>query len=195
MNFSLTFIWGDDNSRPPAEKTRTQLKKLNISHFFSKRFTFMVVPHGAGTPKQINIPVSFIVVTLAFWTLVTGWGSYLSARHVDYWRTQLSNQVLTLKVNYLVNQLDSASGFLDQVKQIEYQLQNLLKFSDEASLIKATIQNEKKPESTGGPTLRDQNDVTALLKLGVRDISWERLVEKSNFLNKRPKVALPATKN
>lgn len=164
-----------------VEKPGIMMRQINLKDLLSKRFTLMVVPHGAGKPRQINIPISFLVIVLTVWTLITGWGSYLSARHVDYWRTQLSNQVLTLKVNYLINQLDKASGFLDQVKQLEQQLQNLIKYPDEASLIKSTLNDQPQHNGTGGPTYRDQNDVTMLLDLGRQDVSWDRLVEKVNF--------------
>ncbi len=150
-----------------------------IKEIFSRRITFMLVPHGASRPRQINIPISLIIFFVLSWTGVTFWGSYLSAQHVDYWRTKLSNEVLALKVNYLSNELDRATGFLDQVKQLEAHLQDLLKYQDEASLIKGTLR--EKSSGTGGPTFVDQNDVTQILKLGKRDISWERLVAKVDF--------------
>src|SRR5205809_851393 len=87
--------------------------RANIRDLFSRKFTFLIIPHGPGNPKQINIHLSPIVLFLLLWTAVTGWGSYLSAQHVDYWRTKLNNQVLTMKVNYLMAQVDKNTGFLD----------------------------------------------------------------------------------
>src|ERR1044071_7943382 len=106
-----------------------------LMSLLSRRFTFLIIPHGAGNPKQINIHLSHILFLVLVWTAVTGWGSYLSAQHIDYWRTKLTNQVLTLKVNYLLNQLDQSSGFLDEVKGIEGQLRTMLQYKDEAALI------------------------------------------------------------
>lgn len=150
----------------------------------------MLVPHGSGKARQINIPISFILLTASVWTGITCWGSYLSARHVDYWRTKLSNEVLTLKVNYLINQIDKSSSFLDQVKQLEFQLQDMLKYRDEASLIKGSLKD--KLNGTGGPTAYDQNDVTHLLNSGSHDISWELLVEKTNVFKREAEGRISA---
>src|SRR5690349_4808384 len=87
-----------ESSMPP---NRQWLKKV-ASH----RFTFMMVPHGGGQPKQINIHISIIVLVTLTWAGITFWGSYLSAQHVDYWRTQVTNQAMKLKVRYLLAQLD-----------------------------------------------------------------------------------------
>jgi murein DD-endopeptidase MepM/ murein hydrolase activator NlpD len=152
-----------------------------VRNLFSRRFTFLIIPHGAGNPKQVNIHLSHIVLFLLIWTAVTGWGSYLSAQHVDYWRTKLSNQVLTMKVNYLVTQLDKNSGFLDQVKDIEGQLRDMLQYKDEASLIQQASPDHKSA-ATGGPTLGDQNELSHMLNHDEEDISWNRLVEKTGAM-------------
>ncbi len=156
---------------------------------FSRRFTFLIIPHGAGNPKQINIHLSHIIFFLLAWTAVTGWGSYLSAQHVDYWRTKLSNQVLTLKVNYLVNELDQSNGFLDEVKQLEAQLRDMLQYKDEAALIQDLPRTQPKP-ATGGPSLGDQNDLTNLLKNAQHDISWNLLMEKTGALKSGAKTRI-----
>lgn len=152
-----------------------------LRDLFSRRFTFLIIPHGAGNPKQINVHLSHLILLLFIWTAITGWGSYLSAQHVDYWRTKLNNQVLTMKVNYLVGQLDKNSGFLDQVKDIEGQLRDMLQYKDEASLIQGH-EIARKSSATGGPTLGDQNELTNLLKHSDQDISWNRIMEKSDVM-------------
>jgi murein DD-endopeptidase MepM/ murein hydrolase activator NlpD len=151
-----------------------------IKDLCSRRFTFLIIPHGAGNPRQINIYFSHIVIVLALWTLVTGWGSYLSAQHIDYWRTKVNNQVLTLKVNYLVSQLDQTTGFLDQVKGLEGQLKDMLQYKDESSLIQGTV--KKQASATGGPTDHDQRDLASILRNAPKDISWNRLIEKTGIM-------------
>jgi Peptidase family M23 len=153
----------------------------NIKTILSRRFTFMLIPHGSGHPKQINIPVSLIAIFFALWTGVTCWGSYLSAQHIDYWRTKLSNEVLRLKISYLLTQLDKNSGYLDQVKQMEAQLSTMLQYKNAAALIQEAP-TEKPSGATGGPTLADVNEVTSIMNHASSDISWKRLIEKADFV-------------
>jgi murein DD-endopeptidase MepM/ murein hydrolase activator NlpD len=139
------------------------------------RFTFMLIPHGVGKPRQINLHLSVLLVLFVAWTAVTFWGSYLSAQHVDYWRTQVSNQVLKLKVQYLMAQLDQTRGFIDEVKTVEGRLRELLRYAGKDADHQVSSADIK---ATGGPTAVEQNDVTRLLMSANTDVSWERLIDK-----------------
>ncbi|OVE78406.1 hypothetical protein BVX98_00150 [bacterium F11] len=153
------------------------MKGRKIRQFFTRRFTLMVVPHqGSGKTRQANIPLSFILTFFVAWTLITCWGSYLSARHIDYWRSQVSNKVLNLKVEYLTSQLDRSRDFLDEVKQVEHKLRGLLDYKSKYNII---TNQSLASNATGGPSLRDQNEITGLLVKKGMDVSWERLIEKA----------------
>jgi murein DD-endopeptidase MepM/ murein hydrolase activator NlpD len=147
----------------------------SIKDLFSRRFTFMIVPIGTGKTRQINFHFSVVMLFFFIWTVVTCWGSYLSAQHIDYWRTQLSNQVLQMKVNYLVAQIDQTRGFLDQVKQLEGNMRTLLQMNSEIAKSKDKINVEA---AAGGPTLADQADLLAILSHANPDITWKRLITK-----------------
>src|SRR5258706_12467683 len=149
-----------------------------VKKILSKRFTFMLVPHGGGNMKRFELHLSHVLILLAVWTGITFWGSYLSAQHIDYWRTRLANQVLTLKVNYLSSQLDQSRGFLDEVKQIDNQLRSLLQYKDESTLIQNSSDKNLNVKATGGPSVSDQKDLASLLKNSEHDISWDLLVDK-----------------
>jgi len=142
----------------------------------------MLIPHGSGNPRQLEIPLSLIVTLLLAWTGVTFWGSYLSAQHIDYWRTQISNQVLTLKVKYLLHQIDQTRSMLDEVKQVDGKLRAMLKALDakEQSVKKLPATED---DGTGGPSLADQDDVRRVLDQADPDITWKRLMEKANLLD------------
>lgn len=135
----------------------------------------MVVPDGAGKPRQISLHISVITLVLVGWIAVTALGSYFSAQHIDYWRTQISNKVLQSKVNYLLSEIDTSRGKMDEVKQIEVTLRQMLKLNTEAINVKK--QDNKEP-STGGPTPRDQGELVRLLENQPLNISWDRLFEK-----------------
>lgn len=139
----------------------------------------MIVPHGGSRPRQINIHFSMILLITFAWAGVTFWGSYLSAQHVDYWRTQLSNQAMKLKVQYLLVQLDRSREYLDEVKTVDAQLRDLLQYQNQAAVIK----NEKPKapgasNGTGGPSLADANDLSRMIQSVGPDMSWPALIQK-----------------
>jgi len=126
---------------------------------------------------------------LVVWTGVTFWGSYLSAQHIDYWRAHFSNQVLELKVRYLVNQLDKTRSFLDEVKQIEAKLREMLEYKNKQSLI-STEAALKLPSGRGGPSHLDEREVSQLLRQEGTNLSWERLVEKVNLMKNEAQIRI-----
>jgi len=153
---------------------------MNLTEALKKvltlRLTLMVIPHGAGRPRQVNIPFLLLFVGAVTWTGLTFWGSYLSAQHIDYWRTELKNKILTRKLNILVKELDKSRQFIDEVHHIEAKLRDLLRYDTPDAIIR-----DEKPASvraTGGPSTGDQNEITRLIETGILDLSWERLYEK-----------------
>ncbi|MBV9079848.1 MAG: hypothetical protein JO102_01875, partial [Elusimicrobia bacterium] len=145
-----------------------------IKKIFTYRLTFLMVPHGAGVPRQISVHLSFFLFLIATWSFVTFWGSYLSARHIDYWRTQASNQVLKMKVKYLLAQVEQTRGYLDEVKTVDGQLRQLLKYQNGSKLTRAD--ETASTDGAGGPTLADQNDLARSLDSLDPDVSWPRLM-------------------
>lgn len=156
-----------------------------IKYLLTYRFTFMVVPHGGIKPRQFNVPVVLILLFVFTWTGVTVWGSYLSAQHVDYWRSQASNQAMKLKIRYLLAQLDQSRAYLDEVKTVDGQLRELLQYQTADSLIKNELPKEKPAQTggaTGGPTTGDASDLSRVLQSMGADISWPSIVHKVGFM-------------
>lgn len=159
-----------------------------IKRFTQYKFTFMMVPHGASSARQVSIHLSFIIICFVAWTGITFWGSYLSAQHVDYWRTQLSNQVLKMKIQYLMTQLDHSREYLDQVKSIDGQLRDLLKYKNDKSILKNENLLETTPSALGGPVTNDQKEVEQALDDANPDLSWERLIDRVGSLKQEAKA-------
>jgi murein DD-endopeptidase MepM/ murein hydrolase activator NlpD len=158
------------------------LKDNWFKKILSARFTFMVVPHGGSRPRQVNIHFSFILIITLIWAGITFWGSYLSAQHVDYWRGQVSNQAMKLKIKYLLAQLDQSRQYLDEVKTVDAQLRELIQHQNEASILKndQPLKSQTAPhtDGTGGPTIADANELSRLLQGNESDLSWPILVNK-----------------
>lgn len=152
---------------------------IGIRKFLNHRFTFLLVPHGQGPARQFSFRMAHIVLAVTTWTAVTAWGSYLSARQVDYWRSEASNRMLKMKVEYLVAQINQSKDFLDEVKTVDGQLRQFLNYQTPVSLIKNEL--DVPHSASGGPTLQDQDDVTRLLDStdpNNRDLSWGYLKDK-----------------
>lgn len=165
------------------------MKRSWLKRILTYRFTFLLVPHGAGTPRQVSVHLSFVLFLTAVWAGVTFWGSYLSAQHVDYWRTQASNEVLKMKVKYLMAQVDQSRGYMDEVKSVDNQLRTLLKYQTES------MQKNGKTASAapaqpmaaaakgeGGPTSADMGDLARELARTDMDVSWSKMVEQVTLM-------------
>lgn len=147
--------------------------------------TFMVVPHGAAKPHQVHLHLPFLLFLGVVWTGITVWGTYLSAQHVDYWRANVSNEVLKLKIKYLISQIDQTRGYLDEVKTVDGQLRSLLKYKSGTSIIRNDPPTET--DASGGPTQVDQYDISQLLQNQEIDLSWERIIDKVSSFKKEAK--------
>jgi len=91
------------------------LKRSFVKSVLNYRFTFILVPHGASQSRQVSLPVFSLFLCLVLWSTVTAWVPIYppSCRLLA---AQASNEVLKLKVKFLLGQLDKSREFLDQVK-------------------------------------------------------------------------------
>lgn len=142
----------------------------------------MLVPHGGSHPRQISIHFSLIILLTITWTGITFWGSYLSAQHIDYWRTRISNHAMKLKIRYLVAQIDQSREYLDEVKTVDAQMRDLLKNQNAISVITTEKQEDVAHDGTGGPTLADMNDLTRIVQSVGPDISWNYLFNRVGLM-------------
>ena len=161
------------------------MQQSRLKKILTYRFTFLMVPHGAAQPRQISIHLSFLLIVALLWTGVTAWGSYLSARHVDYWRTEVSNEVLKMKVKYLLAQVDQVHGYLDEVKTVDSQLRELLKYQKGG--VKTASAVEPASLDAGGPTVIDQTDLSRSLDSLDPDLSWQRLMDRATTMRQEAK--------
>jgi murein DD-endopeptidase MepM/ murein hydrolase activator NlpD len=149
-----------------------------IKKWLSTRLTFMIVPHSGGKPRQIDLHISVLLLVFGTWSIVTLWGSYLSAQQVDYWRAQANNEATKLKVKYLLAQLDESRAYLDEVKTVDVQLRDLLQYRNTTALIKNEKAADAAPshDGTGGPSFADAASLTRMMSGMAPDLSWHELV-------------------
>lgn len=147
----------------------------------------MMVPHGSGRTFHLNIPLPLALVALVGWTTLTFWASYLSAQQVDYWRAELSNRVLRMKVQYLVDQVEKTRGFIDDVRHVEGQLRDLLGYKNKFSIISDETSADA---STGGPTASDAADLARTLASQPADLNWKKLIKHVKTLRMEAETRL-----
>lgn len=154
----------------------------NIRKGLSDRLTVMVVPHGTSKPRQLTISLSFLILSLVGWVGLTGWAAFIAAQHVDYWHSKMMNQMLTLKMAYLDWQVHQFSEKIDEVKEVEFRLQDLLRMGSR----KAIIQGDgswSEPAAQGGPTQEDSQRLRQILQTGIAKISWSDIQREIDNLN------------
>jgi murein DD-endopeptidase MepM/ murein hydrolase activator NlpD len=93
-----------------------------------------------------------------------------------------------MKVQYLTSQIDHSREYLDQVKTIDGQLRDLLKYKND----KGILHNETLlgVTATGGPMTQDQKDIEQTLDEKNPDLSWERIINKVGSFKQEARARL-----
>jgi murein DD-endopeptidase MepM/ murein hydrolase activator NlpD len=153
-----------------------------IKKRLSNHITLVVVPYGTSKPRQMTMTLSFLIFTLVTWLGVTGWAAYITAQHVDYWHSRLYTQMLNLKIAYLNSRVRQFGEKIDEVKEVELKLEDLLRMGSR----KAIIQGDgswNDPAARGGPTPEDRNRLQRTLQTGIWGLGSADIQNELDRLN------------
>lgn len=142
----------------------------------SRRLTVMFIPHYSFKPLKLHLSFSLLFLFFIFWTSLTFWAVSLAIRHIDYWGTKLSNLSLRAKTTYFAQAVKKSQEKLDEVREIDLQLRQLLQMKSR----NAIIQQE---EATGGPSHLDQENLEKLLSGRVQEIEQKDIEHNISILN------------
>jgi len=138
--------------------------------------TIMVVPHGTTKPRQLTLTWSFLLFGALTWIGLTGWAVYVSARHIDYWRSSLTTQLLNLKVAYLGSEVHKFNERIDEVKEVEARLRHLLQMGSREAIIQ-TEDPWSSRTGQGGPTPEETVRLQEVLLGTIKGLSWTQIQE------------------
>lgn len=141
-----------------------------IKKELNRHFTVMLIPHSGFKPLRISFTVSFLIFLFVVWTGLTVWAGYLSSKHIDYWRVRTEHHLLKLKMSLLAKQLNQSREYLDQVKENDNQIRELLELKSK----KAIITNDAK----GGPTAQEMKNLDLYIA-GKLEITPEDLYKQA----------------
>jgi len=148
-----------------------------------RHFTILLVPHSRFKPIRISFTVSFLLFLFVLWTGITVWAGYLSSKHIDYWRVKTEHNLLRLRMALLAKQLNESREYLDQVKENDNRIRELLELKTKKAIITgehpaATQQQTNEPGGAGGPTAQERERFEEYLS-GKFQVSPELLYEQT----------------
>ncbi len=146
-----------------------------------RHFTIMLVPHSGFKPMRFSFSVSFLIFLFCFWTGLTIWAGYLSSKHIDYWRVRAEHSLIKLRMTLLAKQLNQSREYLDQVKENDNQIRELLELKSKKSIIVE--------EGKGGPSEKEIEKLELYLS-GKLEITPEELHKQALKLKEISKTRL-----
>lgn len=144
----------------------------------ARRLTVMLIPHHSFKPVKVHFSFSFLLISLLFWFSLTTWAGILAIRHLDYWGIKLNNLALKAKTAYFAQEVKKSQEKLDEVKEIDLQLRQLLGMKSKKAII------EQEEEATGGPSLLDQENLEKLLQGKIQEIDQKDVENNIMLLNR-----------
>jgi len=154
---------------------------------FKNRLTLLVIPHNSANPLKISLSVPFVLFMLGFWTLVTLWAGYLSGRHLDYWKTKMDYNLMRIKVSFFAQEIKKSRGILEEVKENDDSIRNLLKMKSRKAII------EDDSAGMGGPTKEDIRSLNLTLAGKLADLTEQDIMRQSSDLQKHTLQRLQST--
>src|SRR5882762_86139 len=146
--------------------TSEQLKKQ-----LSRKLTVMFIPHSNLRPVRLNLSISLLVLLAVSWSGLTLWSGFIASRHVDYWRGRADEQMMKLKVWYYAAQVKKSREYLDQVREREIALENLLNMKTRKAIVSSD-------NAMGGPSRADQKQLANLLNRRLTTLNLEDIKDQ-----------------
>lgn len=135
----------------------------NLKKELKRKITIMVVPHNTIKPVCLNFSLSFLIAMLCLWTGITIWAGFLSGQHIDYLKTKTDNKLMKVKVVYFAKQVQKSREMLDQVKENDSQIRQLLEMKSKKAIV----------EGQGGPSAADAKALEQQLTDSLDEMSME----------------------
>lgn len=145
----------------------------------NRRLTIMVIPHGVARPRQVSLPLPFLVLLFVSWTALTTWAGFAASDRFDYWRAKVNSHFLQLKLAYLSNQVNQSRAMLDEVKGLEAELRTMLGLGSRDAIIQTDSSPPRTSErSLGGPSVSDAQALEHMLASKIPDMSFEEIAQE-----------------
>jgi len=153
-----------------------------------RHMTVMLLPHNTVRPLRITFTLSFLLFMILGWTALTIWAGYVSSKQIDYWKMQTDTNLMKLKVTFFAKQIQKSNEMLEQVKENDQQIRQLLEMKSKRTII------DNDTEGRGGPTKDDLTDLSRTLNNKLDEMSQEDIHRQTDTLTKKSREALNSYK-
>jgi murein DD-endopeptidase MepM/ murein hydrolase activator NlpD len=142
---------------------------LSLRKFFKRHLTIVFIPHTVNRPIKTTFTFSFLIFIALLWTGLTIWATYLTTKHIDYWRLKLDREMIKFKLLFFANELKKSQELLAQVKEKDQQLRELLEMKTKKAII------TQKNVGQGGPSPSEQLYFQKLIEKKVHELDVKDL--------------------
>lgn len=161
-----------------------------LTKSFTQKLTLMVVPHSTLPQVRLQISLSFFLFLGSLWVVFTFWAMLAVFGNIDYWKTKASYEILKLKVQFFASEVKKNRELVDQVREADAQLRQLLKMGSR----QAIIEERSNSKGRGGPEAFERSILLKSLKKHLWEISESEIYEVSGSLQKEAKTRLESFK-
>ncbi|MFN3966351.1 MAG: M23 family metallopeptidase [Endomicrobiia bacterium] len=152
--------------------------------FLRRHLTVILIPHTSNKPLKTTFSISFLIFIVLLWTGLTIWATYLTTRHIDYWRLKFDRELIKFKLLFFANELKKSQELLAQVKEKDQQLRELLDMKTKKAIV------TQKNTGQGGPSPSEQLYFQKLLERKVHELSVQDLYLQAKALREETRKQL-----
>jgi murein DD-endopeptidase MepM/ murein hydrolase activator NlpD len=140
----------------------------------SRNLTIILIPHSASKSIKINFTLSFLLFLLICWTGFTLWAGYINFKHIDYWRTKVSHELIKMKLMFFANRVRETQEYIDQIRQKDEYLRQLLDMKTKKAIITQ--------DGKGGPNVEDRIFLEKILTGKIDELSFKDINYQINLI-------------
>ena len=112
----------------------------------AKPVSIFIIPHNGMPSLRFNLPVLFLLIFTASWTVITVWAGFVAGKNFDYYITKADNRILRNKMAHISTQVEDGLAYLEMTKKTDRQLRKVLGMDPGAAPV---------TEGVGGPQASD----------------------------------------
>lgn len=146
----------------------------------------MLIPHNSIRPVRIRLSVTLLLLGAFCWTTLTISAGYLYSRHIDYLRMKTDNSLMKVKVMLFAQEIKKSQEILEQVRENDDQLRNLLDLKSKKAIIEQ--------EACGGPTAADAGDLERVLRGKVYEMSADDIARQTAALQEESRRRIDSSR-
>lgn len=152
-------------------------------------WTIICIPGSSLRPLKVHFSLAFITFLIILWFGITFWAIYISTKHIDYVWAEASKSILKAKMSFLMDSLNKTQNYVSEVKELEYNLKELLNMKDKDLIIKTNVgekwerlYEQKFQNGKGGPSALDKSAFQKIITDKISELTIPEINQQISYL-------------